>query len=388
MTLNLRLAGALAGLAGLALLVAACAAPAGTPGASGVPAITPTPAAAIALQPASPGANPVDLFAWLFTPIFQAFFVTLVLLDGLTGNIAIAIVLLTVILRLVLIPLYRRQLVSTRQMQLVQPEVRELQRKYKGDRLKAQEAVTRFYRERGINPASGCLPILLQLVLIIPMYSVISQGLTNYDVNGMLNVLGVQLLTLPCDAAPVVNAAGQVTNPCINPVAFGINWSIPEPQTTGLAVAGFGISILAILSAVLQLVQSRMTLPPPDPATADDPNVRIQRQMAYFLPLISIFYGGILPTGLFLYWIFGTVFSILQQYLIIGWGGTFPLFGWHPGFARNHSPRFPVSVPPPRPSTDDKGEVVRQTPTDRAESAAKTIRPRERRSAGRRGRRR
>lgn len=388
MTLSLRRAGALVGLAGLALLLAACAGPAGTPGPSGAPVITPTPAGAIPLQPANPGANPVDLLAWLFTPIFQAFFVVLVLLDRLTGNIAIAIILLTLILRLVLIPLYRRQLVSTRQMQLVQPDVRELQRKYKGDRLKAQEAVTRFYRERGINPASGCLPILLQLVLIIPMYSVISQGLTNYDVNGMLNVFGIQLLTLPCDAAPVVSATGQVTNPCMNPVAFGIDWSIPEPQTTGLAVAGFGISILAILSAVLQLVQSRMTLPPPDPAAADDPNVRVQRQMAYFLPLISIFYGGILPTGLFLYWIFGTVFSIVQQYLIIGWGGTFPLFGWHPGFARNHTPRFPVTVPPPRPITDAKGEVVRTTPTDRAESAAKTIRPRERRSAGRRGRRR
>ncbi|HET7728283.1 MAG TPA: YidC/Oxa1 family membrane protein insertase [Candidatus Limnocylindrales bacterium] len=388
MTLSLRRAGALVGLAALALLLAACAAPSGTPGASGAPVITPTPAGAIPLQPANPGANPVDLLAWLFTPIFQAFFIVLVVLDRLTGNIAIAIVLLTLILRLVLIPLYRRQLVSTRQMQLVQPEVRELQRKYKGDRLKAQEAVTRFYRERGINPASGCLPILLQLVLIIPMYSVISQGLTNYDVNGMLNVFGIQLLSLPCDAAPVVSSTGQVTNPCMNPVAFGIDWSIPEPQTTGLAIAGFGISILAIVSAVLQLVQSRMTLPPPDPATADDPNVRVQRQMAYFLPLISIFYGGILPTGLFLYWIFGTVFSIVQQYLIIGWGGTFPLFGWHPGFARNHTPRFPVTVPPPRPITDDKGEIVRSTPTDRAESAAKTIRPSQRRSAGRRGRRR
>jgi len=257
-----------------------------------------------------------------------------------------------------------------------------------GDRMKAQEAVTRFYRERGINPASGCLPILLQLVLIIPIYSVISQGLTNYDVNGMLNVFGVQLLTLPCDPEPVVSATGQILNPCMDPVAFGIDWSVPEPQLTGLAILGFGISILAIVSALLQLVQSRMTLPPPDPATADDPNVRIQRQMAYFLPFISIFYGGILPTGLFLYWIVGTLFSIAQQYLIIGWGGTFPLFGWHPGFAQNHTPRFPVTVPAPRPITNEKGEVVRPTPVDRAESAAKTIRPRERRSAGRRGRRR
>ena len=381
-----RLARALPPLAllGLLLLVAACAAPAGSPGAS--PPITPTPPAAIPLRPASPGANPVDLLAWLFTPIFQLFFIALVALDQLTGNMAIAIILLTILLRIVLIPLYRRQLVSTKRMQLVQPEVRELQRRYKGDRMQAQQAVSRFYAERGINPASGCLPILLQLILIIPMYSVISQGLTNYDVNGMLNVFGLQLFSFDCAPAPIVDATGHVTNPCLDPFAFGVNWGIPEPRTTGLAVLGFGISILAIISALFQLVQSRMTLPPPDPATADDPNVRIQRQMAYFLPFISILYGGALPAGLFLYWITGTVVSIFQQYLIIGWGGMFPILGWHPGFARDHSPRFPVTVPPPR---DPKsGTPITTTPADRAQSAAKTIRPRERRSAGRRGRRR
>ena len=77
---------------------------------------------------------------------------------------------------------------------------------------------------------------------------------------------------------------------------------------------------------------------------ADDPNAKIQRQMAFFLPLISILYGGILPAGLFLYWIVSSIFSIGQQFLILGWGGMFPLFGWIPGFARNHTPRFPVTA--------------------------------------------
>ena len=58
-----------------------------------------------------------------------------------------------------------------------------------------------------------------------------------------------------------------------------------------------------------------------------------QRQMAIFLPFISLIYGSILPAGLFLYWIVSTIFSIVQQYLIIGWGGMFPIFGWTPGFA-------------------------------------------------------
>ena len=91
-----------------------------------------------------------------------------------------------------------------------------------------------------------------------------------------------------------------------------------------------------------------MTLPAVDPKN-DDPNTKVQRQMAYFLPLISILYGGMLPAGLFLYWITATIIQIVQQYLILGWGGMFPLFGWYPEFARNHTPRFPVKMPEPKP---------------------------------------
>jgi YidC/Oxa1 family membrane protein insertase len=379
--------------AAVALIVTACAGPGGTPGPG-----DPTPSPQPPLMPAQPGANPVDLLAWLFTPIFQAFFVTLVLLDQVTDNIAISIILLTILLRIVLIPLYRKQLTSTKRMQLLMPEVKELQRKYKGDRMRAQQAVQEFYKSRGVNPASGCLPILLQMVLIIPMYSVISQGLQNHDVNAMLNVFGVQLLTLACDPEPIYNAANQVINPCMDPFAFGVNWGVPEILFT---VVGFGVSGIAILSALFQFVQSRMMLPVSDPKN-DDPNTRIQRQMLYFLPLISILYGGILPAGLFLYWIMGTIFSMIQQYLIIGWGGTFPLFGWTPGFARDHTPRFPVSIPQPVPvdpadrkdgrdakdTKDNKATKPRSAPrsVDREISARSTIRPNRGRS--RRGRRR
>ena len=239
--------------------------------------------------------------------------------------------------------------------------------------------------------ASGCLPIILQLVLIIPMYTVISQGLTNHDVNQMLNVVGQQVTTIECPAEPEYTDPkfpGQVTNPCLDPVAFGINWGITEPQTTGIAIASFGISFLAILSAFMQLIQSRMTLPAPDPRTADDPQIKVQRQMAYFLPLISIAYGGFLPAGLFLYWIAGTLFSIAQQYLIIGWGGTFPLFGWTPGFARDHTPRFPVKIPEPRVLPAGTNSANKPTgPRVSSNSPESTIRP-NRTRGGRRGRRR
>jgi YidC/Oxa1 family membrane protein insertase len=365
----------------------AAASAAASPGASASAAPTSTPAAAIALEPAKPGADPLSLIAWLFTPIFQALFISLVLLDTWIGNIAIAIVFLTLIIRTILIPLYRRQLVNQKRMQLLTPELKELRRRYK-DRTERMAAEQEFYRSRGVNPAGGCLPLVLQFVLLLPMYYVFSAGLTNYNPQAMLSLFGHPIVDLGCSATPQFDPNGHVI-PCLKTIAFGIDWSKPEIAFT---VVGFGVSALAILSALLQVVASRMTLPPVE--ANDDPNVRIQRQTMLFVPLISILYGSFLPAGLFLYWIVGTLYQIVQQYLIIGWGSMFPILGWYPSFARDHTPRFPVAVPEPRPqsSTPTKGSATTpatprpRTSDDRAASAAKTIRQRGRQ--GRRGRRR
>lgn len=376
-------------LVAIVLIVSACIPGSGTaPGASPTP--TPTHSQA-PLVPAEPGANPVSLLAWLFTPIFQALFITLTFFNQLTGNIVVAILLLTVVLKGLTTPFTRKQMVSSRQTQLLQPEIKALQQKYKGDRVKQQAAVQEFYKQRGINPAGGCLPTLLTMGLLIPMYSVISQGLTNYDPSAMWHIFGVNLFpNLVCPPAPIFNpSTGHVLNACLHPYAFGINWGIPEPDTTGIKVLGFGISILAIMSSLFQLVASRMTLPPRDPRMADDQNTKVQRQMAYFLPLISILYGSIIPAGLFLYWIASTIIQIFQQYFILGWGGMFPLFGWFPAFARNHTPRFAVKLPEPQPSTTgaSTGAAEHAKAVDRDLSAQSTIRP-NRSRGGRRGRRR
>jgi hypothetical protein len=119
-----------------------------------------------------------------------------------------------------------------------------------------------------------------------------------------------------------------------------------------------------------------------------DPQQASQQRILLFLPIISIFYGAILPSGLFIYWIVFTAYSIVQQYLIVGWGSLFPLFGWTPGFAQGHTPRFPVAIPAPQRATAGDGANTdpRPSPEDRA---AGTIRPaRQRGRTSRRGRRR
>ena len=374
----------------LVLVVAACAG-GDTPGASGAPTPTPTPQPP--LTAANPGADPISLLSWAFTPIFQAMFIVLVavyvFLEGLGIPAAIgwAIVVLTLVVRIIVIPLFRKQLVSQRRMQLLQPEIKEIQRRYKGDAMKARLAQQELFKERGINPLAGCLPLLLSMPLLLIIYWVIQNGLTNQDPRAMLNVFGVQVVDLVCINVDKVTGAIDPLRPCIDTVIPQLgDLDVSKPSTFfSLGFGGFvlGLSVLAIISAILQLVQSRMMLPA---ATGDDdPNTRIQRQMMLFLPLISVVYGGFLPAGLFIYWIVATLFQIVQQYLIVGWGSMFPLFGWTPGFATAHTPRFPVSMPPP-PEPGKRAAIL--TDADKKTTAASTIRPRERGRQGRRGRRR
>ena len=223
-------------------------------------------------------------------------------------------------------------------MQLLAPELKEIQRRYKGDRVKVQQATADFYKERGVNPASGCLPLVLQFVLLIPMYTVFRDGLQNFDPNAMLD--GVRG---PADhPAVLASPARQRRGPGRSRASTrSVLRDRPRASRASLfttPIIGIGISILAIVSALLQLVQSRMTLPPAG-AASDDQNTRIQRQTMLFVPLISIFYGGFLPAGLFMYWIVSTIFSIVQQYLIVGWGGMFP-----------HLRLVPVLRPGPHPA--------------------------------------
>ena len=224
-------------LVAIVLIVAAACVAAGTPvpslapGQTAAPTPTPTLApAAIPLAPAVPD-NPLSLIAFLFTPIFQALFISLVAVEQATGSMVLAIIAVTLLVRVILIPLYRKQIVSQKRMQLLSPELKEIQKRYKGDRVKLQEATQAFYKERGVNPAQGCLPLVLQFMLLIPMYSVFSSGLQNYNPNGMLRIFGIQIITLPCPAVPSYNAAGHVI-PCINSTIhlFGYSIDLSQPS--------------------------------------------------------------------------------------------------------------------------------------------------------------
>jgi hypothetical protein len=123
------------------------------------------------------------------------------------------------------------------------------------------------------------------------------------------------------------------------------------------------------------------------PAAENDPSASSQRTMMVIFPFFSIVYGGFLPAGLFVYWITTSVVSIVQQFLIVGWGSMFPLFGWTPSFARNYTPRFPVTMPEPA-EAGTSVAASRRAPVERSASAASTVRPNTQKRSSRRGRRR
>ncbi len=398
----------LVGLIGLLLVVAAflgACEPLGTPPPSAAPiesGATPPPSAApatpaatvgptpLVIRPAEPRADPVSLLAWLFNPIFQAFLILLVAIHQFVGvDMGIAIILTTLIVRTALVPLMRRQMVSMRRIQAVAPEVRELQRRFKGDRAKQQQAQMELYKERGISQA-GCLVALLPLLLILPMYQVVSEGLRASDLVESLKVFGFQVVPLTCPSPPTLQPCIDSRIPWLAGIhASGYEGLIPLPFTIPI-VNMTGISLFALFYTALQLVASRLALPPHDPNTPLDQQARTQRALAIWLPLITILYGNIIPVGVFIYLIVSTLYQIIQQFLTTGWGGMFPLFSRTPAFAVDHKPRFPVAVPTAPTSTSrTAGAPARPNPErsagDRTASANATIRQRGRQ--GRRGRR-
>ena len=293
--------------------------------------------------------------------------------------------MLTVGLRALMTPLYRRQIVSSKRMQLLGPELKEIQKRYKGDRVKAQAAQQQLYKERGISPLSGCLPILLVTLPLIPLYSVFSAGPQQLQPPGDAD------RRRPDDRRPALLGDADVRPgtghviPCLDPIAFGINWSQP---LVAFYLGPIGISVLGLVAGGLMFLQSRMSLPSGDAVDQNDPNQRIQRQMGAIFPLIYIVLGGDLPAGLFLYIVISTIFSIVQQYLFTGWGGMFPLFGWQPGVRRRPHATIPDRAATARRSPDPARHVAPRRQRRQGRPVDKTIRHKERGRQGRRGRRR
>jgi YidC/Oxa1 family membrane protein insertase len=223
-------------------------------------------------------------------------------------NLGLAILAMTVVLRAALIPLTLPTLKAAQKQRDLMPELKKLQEKHKGNKEKLAKAQMELYRQHGVNPAAGCLPQILQLIVLIALYQAFIQVLSN-DGQAVLKlneILYFDFLKLD---------PGRLINTYFGP------WTLSQPDK---------FFVLPILAGVFQLLLSKMMRPAAEkavekakgtPEKSDDLMYNMQEQMLYLMPLMTIFIGWRLPSGLVLYWLATTIFSLVQQYFVSGWGG-------------------------------------------------------------------
>ncbi|MCL5411254.1 MAG: YidC/Oxa1 family membrane protein insertase [Patescibacteria group bacterium] len=210
----------------------------------------------------------------------------LFLYNVLFQNLGLAVIALTVIIRTLLIPLTVPTLRGAKKMQELKPKLDELKRRHKDDKRRLQEEQMKLYKEHGVNPAAGCLPNIVQIVVLIALYQVF------------------------------ISTFGQAH---LNVQFLWLKMTKPDP-----------FFILPISAGVTQLLLSKMMAPaiekhpeetPKKEESMEDMVYTMQSQMLYLMPLMTIVIGWQLPSGLVLYWFVTTLFSLVQQYFVSGLGG-------------------------------------------------------------------
>lgn len=226
---------------------------------------------------------------FLYQPILQ----TLTFLANLfQGNLGLAILALTLIMRTLLSPLTLPSLRSAKKLRDLKPELDHLKQKHQ-DKMELQKAQLALYQKHGINPAAGCLPNILQLIVLIALYRVFMTSLQNGAGNFSTTFLWLDLVK-------------------------------PDP-----------LYILPIIAGVSQLLLSLMLSPAiehhPEKTLkktegTQDMAETMQQQMLFIMPVMTAVIALRFPSGLALYWVATTIFSVVQQYLVSGWGGIIPAF--------------------------------------------------------------
>ena len=211
-------------------------------------------------------------------PLAQALIYLFTLLSGIgLPSWGLTIILFTLAVKVVMIPFTIQSLRSSKAMQEIQPALREIQKKYGKDREKLAQEQMKLYKEHGINPAMGCLPMLIQMPVWIGLYGA--------------------LLTLNNPASPLHVSMGGFL--------WIANLALPEGPPY----------ILAILTGITQWVVQKMMQP-----VNQDPQQAQMNRMMQFMPLMFIVFAFQVGAGLVLYWVTSNVFSMIQQYFVTGWG--------------------------------------------------------------------
>ena len=200
------------------------------------------------------------------------------------SDMGLAIIAVTILVRIILFPSFQKSLKAQRQLGELQPKLEEIKEKYKDDKEAQTKATLEFYKTNKINPFSSCLPLLIQLPLLLALYRVFRSGL-----------------------------AGQIVGELYSFVA---NPGVINTKFLGILELSTPSLVLAVLAGVSQFAQSKLMIP--KTKTAKDKTANMMNlQLTYFMPVITVIIARGLPAGLSLYWITTTLFAIGQQWYIM-----------------------------------------------------------------------
>ncbi|HSR71525.1 MAG TPA: membrane protein insertase YidC [Kiloniellales bacterium] len=228
-------------------------------------------------------------FYWLTKPIFYA----LHYINGVMGNFGVAILLLTVAIKLVFFPLANKSYRAMAKMRKLQPEMTRLRERFGDDKQRLNQEMMALYKKEGANPMSGCLPIVIQIPVFFALYKVmfVTIEMRHAPFFGWIQDLSAQ------DPTSVLNLFGILP------------WAVPDLGP--LEVVNIGV--WPLIMGLSMFVQQKLNPQPPDP---------VQAKLFLFMPIIFTFLLAQFPAGLVIYWTWNNLLSILQQYVIMRRAGV------------------------------------------------------------------
>jgi len=234
----------------------------------------------------------------------------------LGGNMGLAVIFFSLALRLILNPLTKPYMESMKKIKEFNPQLEKIKKKYANDKMKLAQAQADFYREKGIKPGAGCLPYLLQVVVLIAFFNVFRTTLSNgTDITESFNNLLY---------APLKFAQDEVIN-----TKF-LYLDISKPDTFTIPGVSFSFpGLFLILAAISQFMSSKLMMKQSDveqkvakktKGAEDDMQVAMQRSMIYTFPLMTLVVGRNFASGLALYWLVFSLTQVYQQIRVQGVG--------------------------------------------------------------------
>jgi len=248
--------------------------------------------------------NPLDYLyeavGWVFTHIYDALKPMLGATSGWTW--ALSIVILVVLMRLIMVPLFIKQMHTTRAMSALQPQMAALRKKYKNDKQTLNQETMKLYQEAGVNPLMGCLPVVLQLPLFFSLFSVL-RAIAEYTG-------GVPKYGLPIAMVRAGQHAKILGASIADKVLFTGTAHVPLHSKLVILCA----VLISMVTTFLTIRQSQKRGMMPA-ATPDNPMASSQKYMTYIMPFFALT-GLYWPFGLVLYWVTTNVWTLGQQWLL------------------------------------------------------------------------